>query len=193
MEIGLLVIRLAIGLTLAAHGAQKLFGAFGGYGLAGTGGFMETLGFRPGKRHAALAGLAEFGGGMFFAAGFLTPLAAAAVIGVMTVAAATAHRGNGFFVSSGGWEYNLVLIATATAIACTGPGTISVDHALGIDMAGVIWGAIALAIGLAGAGVQLAMRQPQPATVDVRDDTTSVPPMETETETETQIGTDVRP
>jgi putative oxidoreductase len=190
MEIGLLVIRLAIGLTLAAHGAQKLFGAFGGYGLAGTGGFMETLGFRPGKRHAALAGLAEFGGGLCFAAGFLTPLAAAAVIGVMTVAAATAHRANGFFISSGGWEYNFILAASATAIATTGPGQFSIDHVLGIEMSGVMWGAIALAIGLAGAALQLAIRRPEPATVDLREDETV--PAASESEGDVRTDTDVR-
>jgi putative oxidoreductase len=190
MEIGLLVIRLAIGLTLAAHGAQKLFGMFGGYGLAGTGGFMETLGFRPGKRHAALAGLSEFGGGMLFALGLLTPLAAAVIIGVMTVAAATAHRGKGFFVSGGGWEYNVILIAVAAAIACTGPGRISLDNALGIETTGVVWGAIALAVGWAGAALQLAIRRPQPPSVDLRDD--DIVPGATATETATDVRSDVR-
>src|SRR6185503_21161383 len=86
MSVGLLMLRLVVGLSLAAHGAQKLFGWFGGYGLTGTGQFLEQLGFRPGRLHAAQAGLAEFLGGLFLAAGFLTPLATAAVLAVMLVA-----------------------------------------------------------------------------------------------------------
>src|SRR6266852_5264001 len=78
MSIGLLILRLVVGLSLAAHGAQKLFGWFGGYGIAGTGQFLEQLGFRPGRVHAAQAGLAEVLGGLFLAAGFLTPAALAA-------------------------------------------------------------------------------------------------------------------
>src|SRR5678815_1050474 len=86
MDIGLLVLRLAVGLTMAAHGGQKLFGWFGGYGIAGTGGFLESLGFRPGKVHAGLAGTAELLGGLLIALGLLTPVGAALVIAVMVVA-----------------------------------------------------------------------------------------------------------
>jgi len=91
MSFGLLILRLVVGLTMAAHGAQKLFGWFGGYGLAGTGQFFEQLGFRPGRVQAALAGTAELVGGLFLAAGFLTPAAAAAVAAVMLVAAVSVH------------------------------------------------------------------------------------------------------
>src|SRR6266540_6067060 len=97
MNIGLLVLRLVVGLTLAAHGAQKLFGWFGGYGIAGTGQFLEQLGFRPGRLHAAQAGIVEVVGGLFLAAGLLTPAAAAAVVAVMLVAAVSVHVKNGFF------------------------------------------------------------------------------------------------
>src|SRR5690348_980300 len=107
MDIGLLLLRLAVGLTLAAHGTQKLFGWFGGYGLDGTGQFLETIGFRPGRRAALKAGLVETGGGLLLALGLLTPLAAALVVSDMFVAAVSVHLKNGFFVTSGGYEYNL--------------------------------------------------------------------------------------
>src|SRR5882672_9868046 len=109
MSIGLLILRLVVGLALAAHGAQKLFGWFGGYGIAGTGQFLEQLGFRPGRLQAAQAGIAETVGGLFLAAGFLTPAAAAALVAVMVVAAVSVHIKKGFFAQSGGYEYTLVL------------------------------------------------------------------------------------
>src|SRR2546423_5380191 len=86
MALGLLILRLVVGLTMAAHGSQKLFGWFGGYGLAGTGGFLEQLGFVPGRRNALFAGLAEMGGGLLLAAGLATPIAAALALSVMVVA-----------------------------------------------------------------------------------------------------------
>lgn len=158
MELGLLLLRSVIGLTLAAHGAQKLFGWFGGYGLDGTGGFMESLGFRPGRRHAFMAGAVETGGGLLLALGLLTPFAAAAVVAVMLVAAITVHVKAGFFVTGGGYEYNLVLAAAALAIAFTGPGALSLDAALGVSLSGALWGAGALVAGLAGGAMQLAGR-----------------------------------
>src|SRR5438132_1502899 len=103
MDLGLLIVRLVIGLTLAAHGSQKLLGWFGGGGIAGTAPFLEQLGFRPGRLHAAFAGVAETAGGLLLAAGLFTPLAAAAVIGVMVVAVGSVHWGKGFFLSTGGF------------------------------------------------------------------------------------------
>src|SRR6058998_3736035 len=91
MSLGLLILRLVVGLTMAAHGAQKLFGWFGGYGLAATGGFLEQLGFVPGRRHALFAGLAELSGGLLLALGLATPLAAMLITSVMFVAIATVH------------------------------------------------------------------------------------------------------
>src|SRR5262245_10383726 len=126
MDVGLLVLRLVLGLTFAAHGTQKLFGWFGGYGIAGTGGFLESLGFRPGKVQAVLAGLSELGGGLLVAAGLVTPLGAALIIGVMVAAIGSVHLAKGFWVSNGGYEYNLLVIATAFALACIGPGEYSV-------------------------------------------------------------------
>ena len=116
MDLGLLILRFVVGLTLAAHGAQKLFGWFGGYGLDGTGQFMDTLGFHPGRRHAALAGLTEAGGGVLLALGLLTPLGAALVASVMLVATITVHLKNGFFAPGGGYEYNLVLASADIAL-----------------------------------------------------------------------------
>ncbi len=164
MDLGLLIVRLVIGITLAAHGSQKLLGWFGGGGIAGTGPFFEQLGFRPGRLHAALAGIAETAGGLLLAAGLLTPLAAAAVIGVMGVAAGCVHWGKGFFLQSGGFEYTLVLAAGALAVAFTGPGAISLDRSLGISWSGGSWGLVALLLGLVGGAVELFARKPATAT-----------------------------
>jgi len=159
MSIGLLILRLVVGLSLAAHGAQKLFGWFGGYGLAGTGQFLEQLGFRPGRLYAAQAGIAEVAGGLFLAAGFLTPVAAAAVVAVMLVAAVSVHIEKGFFAHNGGYEYTLVLAGAAVALAFTGPGALSLDQALGISWSGDTWGVAALAAGLIGGAVPLLSRK----------------------------------
>jgi putative oxidoreductase len=164
MSIGLLILRLVVGLGLAAHGAQKLFGWFGGYGLSGTGQFLEQLGFRPGRLNAVRAGMAELGGGLFLAAGLLTPAAAAAVVAVMVVAAVSVHVKKGFFLQDGGYEYTLVLAGAALALAFTGPGVFSLDQALGISWSGEAWGLGALAAGLLGAAVPLIARKtPRPS------------------------------
>src|SRR5688572_4533918 len=131
LDLGLLLLRLLVGLTLAAHGAQKLFGMFNGGGLQGTGGWLESIGFRPGRRQALLAGGSELVGGLLLCLGLITPLAAAIVIGVMVVAGAAGHGGKGFFITRGGWEYCLVLAGMAAAVAFTGPGDWSVDRLIG--------------------------------------------------------------
>jgi putative oxidoreductase len=159
MELGLFLLRITVGLTLAAHGAQKLFGWFGGYGLTGTAGWLESVGFRPGRVHALMAGLVELGGGLLLAIGLATPLGAALVASVMIVAAAIAHFKNGFFVTSGGFEYNLVLGVAALAVAFTGPGAFSVDASLGYAEGGVVPGLAALGIAVIGAAGQLASRR----------------------------------
>ena len=120
METGLLLIRVVLGGIMMAHGAQKLVGWFGGPGLAGTGGWLEAMGLRPGRMWAALNGLAEFGGGALLVLGLITPLGSAAVAGVMLVAIATVHWRNGFFNTNGGYEFNLLIVATALALAFTG-------------------------------------------------------------------------
>ncbi len=125
IDVALLILRLIFGLTFAAHGAQKLFGWFGGYGIAGTGGFMESIGLKPGKFHAALAGLAEAVGGLFLAAGLLTPVAAFLITATMLVAIAKVHI-KSYWVTQNGWEYNLAIITVAIAVALIGPGSYTV-------------------------------------------------------------------
>jgi putative oxidoreductase len=163
MEAGLLLIRVAVGAIMTAHGAQKLFRWFGGHGIAGTSGWLEPMGFRPARLHAAVVGLAEFGGGALLALGLFTPLGAAAVAGVMFVAIATVHWSNGFFNPSGGYEFNLLIAANAIALAFTGPGEISIDDLAGWDLAGTEWGLAALGISAAAAASVLARRKPPPA------------------------------
>ncbi|WP_030421621.1 DoxX family protein [Streptomyces sp. SCSIO 75703] len=129
-DLGLLLLRLGTGGVLAAHGAQKLLGWFGGGGIEGTGRFMESVGYAPGKASARAAGLAETGGGVLLALGLATPAAGAAAAGAMAGAAAV-HTPHGFFAQSGGYEYAASLGLTSAGLAVTGPGRLSVDHALG--------------------------------------------------------------
>ncbi|MEM1502513.1 DoxX family protein [Domibacillus sp. 8LH] len=122
-DLGLLIIRLVIGLTFVGHGAQKLFGWFGGTGITGTGSWLESIGIKEGaKVWATLAGLFEFIGGLLFAAGFLTWLGAIMIVIVMIDAIFAVHGKNGYWMTNGGFEYNLVLIATAMGVALIGPG-----------------------------------------------------------------------
>jgi putative oxidoreductase len=150
MNLGLLILRLVVGVLFVGHGAQKLFGAFGGGGIDGTASFFEQMGLRPGRLHAWFAGLAELGGGLLLALGLLSPFAAAALIGVMTAAIVTVHAKNGVWVTEQGFEYNLVLIAVAIAVAGVGAGAWSLDGALDLDLAGAGWAVGALAAGVLG-------------------------------------------
>ncbi|HEX7065600.1 MAG TPA: DoxX family protein [Bacillales bacterium] len=127
MGIGLLLIRLVVGLSLAGHGSQKLFGMFGGGGLKGTAGFFEKIQIKPGKTMALAAGLSEFAGGLLFALGFLTPLAALLIVITMLVAIVKVHGQNGYWVTQSGFEYNLVLMVIAIGVALIGPGLYSID------------------------------------------------------------------
>lgn len=124
--LGLLIVRLVIGLTMAAHGTQKLFGWFGGYGPRGTGGFFESIGIRPGVALAVMAGLAELAGGLLFAAGLFTELAAALIVLTMLVAIVKVHN-KSYWVTASGSEYNVALIAVAIGIALIGAGEYSID------------------------------------------------------------------
>jgi putative oxidoreductase len=159
MDLGLLILRVVFGLTLAAHGAQKLFGSFGGPGVDGTAQMMEQLGFRPPRLQGVVAGLVEGGSGLALTVGLLTPLAAAGFISVMFVATMSVHLPKGFFNQNGGFEFPLALATGALAVAFIGPGAISVDAALGITWSEPLWGVAALAIGLVGGGVQLMSRK----------------------------------
>ncbi len=158
MNLGLLLLRTVVGITLAAHGAQK-FGGFGGHGLEATAKGFEHLGFRPGRLYASAAGIGEIGAGLLLAMGLATPLAAALIVAVMLVAAVSAHGKGGFFLSSGGYEYNLLIATAAVTLAFSGPGLWSLDAWLGLPLSGSLWGATTIAVGLAGAVVPLAGRR----------------------------------
>ena len=159
MAYGILFLRVVVGLLLFGHGAQKLFGWFGGHGPRGTAGFFGSLGFR--RQHAlpmaVLAGLSE-AAGLLFALGFLTPFAALAIASVMVVAVGTVHWRNGLWVTNGGYEFNLVLWTVAIAVAASGPGRFSLDSAFGwVDnLAGVWWGVGVLVVSLLGGLLVLA-------------------------------------
>jgi putative oxidoreductase len=132
LGLGLLVARVVIGLVMAAHGAQKLFGWFGGYGLNKTGEFFAHLGFRPGRTFAAAASLTEITSGLLVALGFLGPVGPALMISVMIVAMITVHWEHGLFASTNGVEVPLLYMAAALGLALTGYGPFSLDGALGI-------------------------------------------------------------
>ncbi|MGC2655791.1 MAG: DoxX family protein [Mycobacterium sp.] len=126
-DVGLLILRLVLGLTLAAHGFNKFFG---GGRIPGTARWFESIGMRPGKFHAAVAATTEVSAGLGLAAGLLTPIPAAGFVSLMLVAAWTVHRANGFFIVKEGWEYNLVLAVAAVAVATMGAGRFSLDRVL---------------------------------------------------------------
>ena len=166
MNEGLFIARLVLGGMMAAHGAQKLFGWFGGYGLAAVSGFFDTLGFRPGRLFAALAAGAEVVSGVLVAAGLFGPIGPALMVAVMIVAAVAVHWDKGLFATSNGIEVPLLYGAGAAALALTGPGRYSLDAALGLT--GMWTPAVdefALAIGIAGGILNLLARRPQPATL----------------------------
>ncbi|SFD68198.1 putative oxidoreductase [Lentibacillus persicus] len=126
IHFGLLIIRLVLGISLAGHGAQKLFGWFGGHGAKGTGGFFESIGVKPGVPMAVLVGLFEFVGGLLLATGLLTWLAAVLIVIVMIGAIFKVHLPNGYFADNGGIEYPFVIIAIVVGIALIGPGAYAI-------------------------------------------------------------------
>jgi putative oxidoreductase len=163
MDIGLLVARLVLGLLMAAHGTQKLFGWFGGYGLSGTGGFLESLGFRPGRLFALAAAVGEVAGGLLVALGFLGPVGPALMLSVMIVAALSVHWRHGLFATSNGIEVTLLYATGALSLALTGPGRYSLDALTGLS---AYWtpAVIALVVGagILGGIANLALRRPAP-------------------------------
>jgi putative oxidoreductase len=151
MTFGLLIVRLVVGLAMAAHGTQKLFGWFGGIGIAGTGQFFDAIGFRPGRAMAVIAGLSEFAGGLLVALGLLGPAGPALMVAVMLTAAGSVHWSNGFFAMVNGIEVPVLYGATAVALALTGFGAYSLDALFGLAR---FWTpevvAAALAVGIIG-------------------------------------------
>ncbi len=166
MDAGLLLARMVVGLLMAAHGTQKLFGWFGGYGLAGTAGFFESLGFRPGRLFAATAGATEVAAGLLVALGLLGPLGPALIISVMIVAMAAVHWQHGVFAQNNGIEVPLLYAVSAAAIGLIGAGAYSVDALLGLAWSTTVaWAA--LAAGALAGFANLALRKTgsAPATV----------------------------
>ncbi|MGA5192952.1 DoxX family protein [Streptomyces exfoliatus] len=163
MDTGILILRLLVGLLVAGHGVQKVSSHLGGKGLEGGAEEFRADGFRGGVLTALAAGGGQIGSGLLFAAGFLTPLAATGVIGVMTVALTVKWR-HGLWVQNDGYEYPLVLVGTAAALAATGPGAWSLDAVLGLTPYPLWWAALALAAGL-GSGLltRLVLHRPAPA------------------------------
>jgi putative oxidoreductase len=152
-DAALLILRVSLGLTMAAHGYGKFFT---GGRIAGTAGWFESIGMRPGKVQALLAASTEVGSGLLMVLGLLTPLAGAAFVSLMFVAAWTVHRNNGFFIVKSGWEYNFILAIAGIAVAMLGPGEWSVDHAIGLSTDFYGWTGLAVSAGggfLAGAGL----------------------------------------
>jgi putative oxidoreductase len=163
MHEGLFIVRIVAGVLMAAHGAQKLFGWFGGYGLAGTGGYFEKLGFRPGRLFAGAAGVSELTGGLLIALGFLGPAGPALVVAVMIVAAVSVHWRNGLFAASNGIELPLLYGTVAILLVFSGPGRYSLDGVLGLTS---LWTPelswAALLAGSLGGAANLAARRPVP-------------------------------
>ncbi len=165
LDLGFLIARVLVGLLMAAHGAQKLFGWFGGHGLQATGDFFSQLGFRPARGFATAAALGELASGLLIALGFLGPVGPAIMLAVMVVAAISVHWRNGLFAASNGIELPLLYSIAAVRFALTGPGGYSLDAALGFQWVGtpsVIW--LALVAGVLGGLVNLGLRRRPPAT-----------------------------
>jgi len=159
MNLGLLILRVVVGGLFVGHGTQKLFGWFGGHGPDGTGGFFESLGYRPGRTMAVVGGTTEATAGAMLILGLLTPLAAAMIVGVMINAALAAHADKGVWNSDGGYELPLVFAAAAACLAFVGPGTVSIDAVIG-PFNGVLYGAGAVALGvIAGIAVHSTRRE----------------------------------
>jgi len=173
MTIGLLIVRVVIGALFVGHGVQKLFGWFGGQGIEGTAGLMESLRYRNGRVAAVAAGVTETASGLLLALGLFTPLAAAGIIGVMVNAMVSVHLRNGLWNANGGVELPLVYAVTVAALAFTGPGAFSFDRLVGLHQAGVTYGIGAVALGIAAGLVALAQRRPgrddRPETVPDRE------------------------
>ncbi|HET7601962.1 MAG TPA: DoxX family protein [Gemmatimonadales bacterium] len=163
LSAGLLIGRVVLGGLMMGHGAQKLFGWFGGHGLQATGGFFETLGFRPGRLFAGLAAGTEMLGGLLLLLGLFTPVAAALMISVMIVAAGSVHWKGGLFAATNGIEVPLLYAVGALAIGLAGAGRFSLDALLGtVRLWTPMVTLLVLMLGIAGGFANLALRRPAP-------------------------------
>ncbi len=164
VDVGLLVLRLGVGVAFSLHGFQKLFGWFGGGGLRRTAAWFASLGFGRGRTAAVVAGASEIAGGLGIALGLLTPLAAAALAGTMTTAALVNNAEHGFWSVAKGWELNGYLIVVAAAVAISGPGALSIDAVidlpsrLGVPTDGLT-GFLAVLLGILGGWLRWSTRR----------------------------------
>lgn len=157
MQVGRFLTRALVGGLFIGHGTQKLFGWFGGSGLDGTEQMMEQLELRPARRNAVIAGATEAVGGALLVAGLATPVAAAGLIGVMVTAVRKVHLPNGVWNANGGYEFNLVMIATLASIAERGPGKLSLDALCRMERHGKRYGLGAIAAGIAASTAAIEM------------------------------------
>jgi putative oxidoreductase len=164
VDLGLAILRVLVGLLFVGHGAQKLFGAFGGPGFAGTAGWFETLGLRPPRPWALIAGGGEFVGGILLALGLLGPVGGLLIAGAMLMAIAKVHGPNGLWVTNNGYEYPLVTLVVALVLAYFGPGRYALDTALGISLPTqlLFWGGLVGALIVTAVGL-LSSRNPTAA------------------------------
>ncbi len=163
-DVALLILRLVVGLVVAAHGAQKLFGAFEGPGLQGFSGWMASSGLKPPQAWGLLGALGEFGGGLLLALGLLNPLGPLGVVGAMAMAIGLVHWSKGFWNTKGGYEFPLVLLLTSAIPGLVGPGAYSLDALLGISLPGwLFWAGLVLIVLVVGYGLSIS-RQQTPAT-----------------------------
>jgi putative oxidoreductase len=175
MNVARLGARVIIGGLFIGHGTQKLKGWFGGPGIEGTAGMMEALEMHPPRHQAVAAGVTETVGGAMLAAGLATPLASSALIGTMLTAIRKVHLPKGPWVTEGGYEYNLVLIAALLALAEEGPGDVSLDNALGLEKTGLPWalGALGLGAAASAAAIELGRRSaPAQSSAQTREPST---------------------